>query len=809
MLARYVVAAYGFFRVRRLALFVISAAVCILCFLAASRLIVREDVRALIPSEPPRFTESFTLLREAPFMRRLQITVGGPGQDAAALADTLADALRSEDIPRVITGPGVSPDPALLAALCDVLPSLLDTGEYPAIKELTTPDAMRASLEADKRLLLTPQGLALRSLVAKDPLGFRNVLFKRLAVSGGNYAGTGSASLQNGHIVDVTGRYALVLAEPAATMTDSALARRVMERVRNAIQQLPEGAEVLVTGAHRHTDANASVIKADLAKIFPVSFCLLALLFLLFIRSARGLFLFLLPVASLAVATAFAGTVMGSVSGIVIGFGSVIIGITADYAIHVYYAVTTVPDTRKALNSVARPLLIGAVTTLASFAALLFSSIAAISQMAVFAMSGIVAALCFALFVLPQSLVPRHAGLGEEVVGAESAGAIQEPDQSAGLCCFRGPVSLSLWGLLMAGMLYSAAFVPVDGDIRKLGYRPENILNDEEKSARIWKAPGEGVLVAVRGEEGEQGLERALQSNDAIWRVLSLHGFAGDMPERMAVSVAPFLPSRKTQDTRHAVWKDLWEQRKESLFAAFAPLAHETGFSATAFLPFTQWLEAEPTYVTMESLASFGLDVLVGNMIARDGEGRWLVYTVLRGVKTLDAELEAVIAATGGEVVSGAHFRDDISEATREDCLRFCLFAFLAISAALLVLFRSFSRWALALFPLVCGVFAVTAVSHLFSLSLTVFHAAALPLIMGLAADYGIFMVLSLERGAVSATKKAVLLSGLTTLAGFGSLVLARHPALYSLGVTVGAGLAVAVFAALWGLPRMASCVKR
>jgi uncharacterized membrane protein YdfJ with MMPL/SSD domain len=51
--------------------------------------------------------------------------------------------------------------------------------------------------------------------------------------------------------------------------------------------------------------------------------------------------------------------------------------------------------------------------------------------------------------------------------------------------------------------------------------------------------------------------------------------------------------------------------------------------------------------------------------------------------------------------------------------------------------------------------------------------------------------------------RKGILLSALTTLAGFGSLLLARHPALFSLGAAVTGGIAAAMAAALWLQPLM------
>jgi predicted RND superfamily exporter protein len=50
-------------------------------------------------------------------------------------------------------------------------------------------------------------------------------------------------------------------------------------------------------------------------------------------------------------------------------------------------------------------------------------------------------------------------------------------------------------------------------------------------------------------------------------------------------------------------------------------------------------------------------------------------------------------------------------------------------------------------------------------------------------------------------TEKAVLVSGLTTLAGFGALALALHPALHTIGVTVLLGIGAAFPSALLVIP--------
>jgi len=70
--------------------------------------------------------------------------------------------------------------------------------------------------------------------------------------------------------------------------------------------------------------------------------------------------------------------------------------------------------------------------------------------------------------------------------------------------------------------------------------------------------------------------------------------------------------------------------------------------------------------------------------------------------------------------------------------------------------------------------------------------------------DYGIFMVCKVSEGFDHATDRAVLVSGLTTLAGFGALALASHPAMHSIGVTVLLGIGSALPAALLVVPALA-----
>ena len=89
-----------------------------------------------------------------------------------------------------------------------------------------------------------------------------------------------------------------------------------------------------------------------------------------------------------------------------------------------------------------------------------------------------------------------------------------------------------------------------------------------------------------------------------------------------------------------------------------------------------------------------------------------------------------------------------------------------------------------------------------------------LPLVIGIGVTNGIHI---LNRYAeeqtpnilARSTGKAVLVSGLTAIAGFGSLILAKHQGIQSLGYVMSCGLATCMIAGLTFLPALLNLLTR
>jgi predicted RND superfamily exporter protein len=155
----------------------------------------------------------------------------------------------------------------------------------------------------------------------------------------------------------------------------------------------------------------------------------------------------------------------------------------------------------------------------------------------------------------------------------------------------------------------------------------------------------------------------------------------------------------------------------------------------------------------------------------------------------------------GVRFVSQTHFSEMIRNAIGHDFIRFIIGAFFIIILLLVLLFRNIKKVLLSLIPVATGMIFMLGVMSWLEIPFNIFNIISTILIIGLGVDYGIFMVCKSSEEYEHDTNTAVLLSGLTTVTGFGALIFARHPALHSIGITVLLGIGAAIPSAMFVIP--------
>ncbi|MBW2716454.1 MAG: MMPL family transporter, partial [Deltaproteobacteria bacterium] len=199
-------------------------------------------------------------------------------------------------------------------------------------------------------------------------------------------------------------------------------------------------------------------------------------------------------------------------------------------------------------------------------------------------------------------------------------------------------------------------------------------------------------------------------------------------------------------------------------------------------------------HVTLEKLP----DAILERMITADGRVRIQIFprddlndhaalaAFVDGVKTIAPE----VAGSASEILeSGRSVVRALTQAM--------LSAFVAITLFLLILWRRVDDTALVLIPLLLASALTVAAAVLADIPFNFADVIVLPLLLGIGVDSGIHLVHRVRVVAdgelnllATSTARAVTYSALTTIASFGSLGLATHLGLATLGrlLTIGVG---------------------
>jgi predicted RND superfamily exporter protein len=141
-------------------------------------------------------------------------------------------------------------------------------------------------------------------------------------------------------------------------------------------------------------------------------------------------------------------------------------------------------------------------------------------------------------------------------------------------------------------------------------------------------------------------------------------------------------------------------------------------------------------------------------------------------------------------------------------------YALAAIALMVLIHFRSLTALVLALVPVGIGTLWLAGLMGWAGVPVNLANIMTLPLVIGIGVTNGIHILNRYaEEGTPSilsrSTGKAVLVSGLTAIAGFGSLMLAQHRGIRSLGIVMSVGIAMCMIAALTLLPALLNLIPR
>jgi len=172
------------------------------------------------------------------------------------------------------------------------------------------------------------------------------------------------------------------------------------------------------------------------------------------------------------------------------------------------------------------------------------------------------------------------------------------------------------------------------------------------------------------------------------------------------------------------------------------------------------------------------------------------------------AVLSVAQNATGTPVLN--YFATDL---LRTSYLWAALWAFLTIAVLIFLHFQSFKYLLLTLTPLVLAVLWRTGAMVWFGIEFNPANIVTLPLIIGIDVAFGVYIIDRYrEDGRLKifseSTGKAIIMSSLTSLFGFSSLLVSQFAGMYSIGQLMSLGIAIGLVTAIFFLPQILVLLK-
>jgi len=202
--------------------------------------------------------------------------------------------------------------------------------------------------------------------------------------------------------------------------------------------------------------------------------------------------------------------------------------------------------------------------------------------------------------------------------------------------------------------------------------------------------------------------------------------------------------------------------------------------------------------------------------VAADGRARIELFPTEdlndnAAMRRFAGEVQAVEpAATGApvELVAG-------SKAVIASCIKASVGALLLTLLMHIVVLRGVVDALLVSAPLVLAMLLTVATAVVFDFPFNFANIIALPLLIGLNNAYGAYLVVRRQHASgvesllESSTPRAVMFSGLTAIASFGTLGVSKHPGMAGMGILIAISLGYAILCALLMLPALMSALER
>ncbi len=672
-------------------------------------------------------------------------------------------------------------------------PAYIDTTVYARFDTLLTHEHFVHQMQQNYDDLQSEVGELFPELIQMDPMGMRTVLAEQFSplLNGG----TGSYKTINGHffVPDSTVCLAFITPHFSATNTGqgSALFEMMNEQIEEFAKSHPD-VRISYHGTPASGYYNSSQIKRDLTTTITGALILVLVFLLVSFRRWDTIPLLLLPVVF---GTLFGLTMMyfikGQFSLLALGIGGVVLGVALSYVLHVLTHQQYVGNVEQMLRDQVKPVWLGCLTTIGSFAGLIFIQTDLLRDFGLFAAFAILGTTLFSLTYLPQFLKERQSA-NHSFAWIDKINTYPFDQKK--------PLLVVIIVLMVIGVgAYLVGGTRFDADMHNLGYEAELTEHSEQALRDKTYTGDKQKYFASKGKTMEEAIANFALLDQKLDSLQQL-GLVKSYTHTNQI----FVPLT-VQQQRIDAWKAYWtEERLAKVRRLIAETASQAGLSQDAFDTFFEKVaeDYEPAALYKADLIPAGYQ---STLMEQSYDGSFMCFTSVRcandSVRSSESDYIRICDAIAQRpellVLDTYYYTTDTLMRMSED---FNVLQWLSMAFVFVVLLLSFhfnlKYTILGFLPILLSWMIVLGAMVLFDIRFNLISIIISTFIFGIGVDYSIFVMDGLTRQdqqKLTFHKTAIFLSAVTLITTVSSMLIASHPAIRSVGFSTLVGLLSAV----------------
>lgn len=677
------------------------------------------------------------------------------------------------------------------------IPFFLSDTDYARIDSLMRRDGyVIEALENSKQMLMSSSFGFVAGNIARDPLGLFAPVISRLAEN----AGGELVETYDGYLfTDDMQKCIVLITSPygnSETKRNSELVH-MLEDIASEIEDRNGEVRIHFTGGPCIAVGNSEQIKRDSIISVLLAVTLILLLMTFVFRTMRNILLLAFSIAwGWMFALGALSLFNSSISLIVVGISSIILGIAINYPLHLVTHFAHTPNMRQTLAEIVPPLVIGNVTTVGAFMALIPLDSVALRDLGIFSAFLLLGTIIFVVIYLPHIVKGKQTEIGKE------NGIVERWLQNMGnLQLENNKWCVGAVLLLTCLFLWYSSRTGFDSDISHINYMTDEQREDMEQFQKILSGTESGKQCVYVVSEGNS-IEEALIGSNVIQN--SIQKIVQKFECSKLSSCSEFLIPIELQSARIDKWNLFLEKYNHILKNELSSAAIEAGFKAGAFSAFDDIINRR--YEPKDFSHFRPLKPIYASNISMDAQtGK---YYIIDAISVGQSDIEAIRTEVSS-LEDSNHFCFDIQSmnmALSENLSS--NFNYIGWACGLIVfifLWFSFGNLELAIIsfiPMTVSWIWILGIMGILGIQFNIVNVILATFIFGQGDDYTIFITegccheYAYRKKILASYKSSIIISALIMFIGIGSLIFAGHPALHTLAEVTIIGMTSVVLMA-------------